>query len=725
MAFKLRMAFTGLCAFVPNEREDAEVKMCVVLPDGNTNVPRVGPDNSSLKRHRGFIQLKVGQIAGIPTPLRSTDADVITYLDRHRITLNCTPAGKRKFPGFYKSSLNQVANLAEMIPGFATPDPAIASDVPPRTVLAQVLLHVGQLLPNLDPLKLGRWVFPRSVAYPGFRGELTSEVALEIEDLEEVELIATSFDDTSKQTTWALKANDGETVEIVIANLCDENPLRWDVARRPRIVPDEDFRWYYTLLPNSLQSRLLGQLSGHPFPIPTPSLEQPNGIGRNCVPGTTAAIRYDLDSHLPGRASRPLKKAKPNRLTALAPQLSAQERDILEMSDQTIGRSSSLRKGWEYLAQVSRAAPSALASRSISRNDFQGEVAFRLVDARGTFTEVELTRLGFTSPGIQTKQGWTGRISLSGTGRGSLVQTGDRLWSLEVPVVARVLYRAVEDEKGFTRVDQGLYLPEFEAFEGTILADLADPDGDGELVATEGSLDLLWKSQGLGWIEGLSIPLNNVPMANLAALSRHAALAAPAAASNGCPGKRRLRLQPHAFHEGDPQDHSGASWDAQLKAAQEVWGGCCLDLVAEPIIVHEMPELRRSSDPSQIRDSIPEDDHQPDLIEVILVDNDLVGDGGGASFSVTTSLARVVMSNQNVGNPTLLAHEIGHVLGGLHPDDQERDGLWVAAAGTILDPSGSSHLPNLHPTNNANNCQNIRNDALIQMGEGCCISIAA
>ena len=726
MAFKLKMVFTGLCAFVPNRRKDAEVKMCVVLPDATTNVPRVAPDGSSLKRHRGFVQLKVGQIAKIPSSLRSSDADVITYLDRHRVTLNCAPAARRGIDPFDEGDLEQVASLESMIPGFATPDPAVVTgDIPPRTVLAQVLLHIGKLIPN--PEKVGQWVFPRSVAFPGFQGPLTSEVALEVPNLEEVELITTSFD-TGEQTTWELKAEDGGTVEIVIANLCDENPLRWETVPRPPMIPDEDFRWYYTLLPNSLQNRLLTQLSGHSFPIPIPSLEHPNGIGRNCVPGTTAAISYNLDSRLPGRQALRTEIGREPRVgTSTAEHDLALVLASLEMNDQTTGRSSSLKKGWEYLAQIGPAAPSALSARTAGRSSFQGEVSFRIVDTRGTFTEVELTRLGFTSPGREVaEKGWTGRISISGTGRGSLVKTGDRRWSLDVQVDARVLYRALEESRPFVQLDQGLYMPpELEVFEGIIRADLDDSDGDGELVATAGSFDLRWTSKGLGWIDRLSIPLRNLTMANLEASSRLAAREASAtAAANGCPGLRRLRLQPHAFHEGNPRDHSGTSWEKQLAAAREIWGGCCVNLVSEPIVLHEMPELRRSDQVNQIRGAVAENNSQPDLIEIFLVDNDLVADGGGASFSVTTSLSRIVMSNQNVGNPTLLAHEIGHVLGGLHPGHRQ-EGLWEGDAKSILDPSGSSHLPNPFPRNTANNCRNVRNDALIQTEEGCCISVPA
>jgi len=128
-----------------------------------------------------------------------------------------------------------------------------------------------------------------------------------------------------------------------------------------------------------------------------------------------------------------------------------------------------------------------------------------------------------------------------------------------------------------------------------------------------------------------------------------------------------------------------------------------------------------SKDVVLLRGVIPEDDAEPDVVEVILVNNDLAAEGGGASFSCTTALARIVMSNGNNGNPNLLAHEIGHVLGGLHPGDSQEEGFWVPEVGTVLDPSRSSHVPNPE-RNPASSRRQVRCAALTSTGEECCIS---
>lgn len=700
MAFTLKVVFTGICAFVQNEREDADVKMCVVLPDGT---PRAGADGSSLKRHRGFIQLKVGQIIDVPASLKGRDADVIWYLDHHRLTFDCAPG---RTANLAMRDLSRIASLEHMVPGFAAPAPAITQADPPQTVLAQVLLHVGRLRPNLERGRLGRWAFQRSISFPSFEGDLTSEVVLEVPDLETVELTATPFAG-GEPTTWKLKGDDAGEVVVVIANLCDENPLRWDVPE-PRMEPDEDFRWYYTLLSNSLQSELLRRLNGLAFPIPVPSLAVPNGEGRNCVPARTAAASYNLDSFLPGRKGR----------SDLEP---VQPETLMDEPALTVGGSSVVRRGSEYVAQIGpQASPAALTSRGRSRSDLQGEIGFRIVDVRGTYTEVELTRLSLFSSGITTQKGKTGKISVSGlSGRGSLVRTGDQRWSLEARVTAQVLYRAVEKEKGFREVVKGLYMPDFETFEGVVRADLADPEGDGEMITTAGALDLRWVAGGLNWVERLSIPLRNVVLSNWSAKS---STLAAADASKECPGTRRMRVQPYAFRNGNQQAHSGTSWDRQLQAAQKVWGGCCIQLDAQPLILLDRPGLQTSGDVNEIRGSVAEDDEQPDVIEIFLVDNALASQGGGATFSSTTSLARVVISNDNAGNLNLLAHELGHVFGGLHPQDPPQIGFWVADAGTVLHPSGSSNSEN-PSLNSRGNCRRIRNAALVSTGAGCCISV--
>src|SRR6185369_14133498 len=101
--------------------------------------------------------------------------------------------------------------------------------------------------------------------------------------------------------------------------------------------------------------------------------------------------------------------------------------------------------------------------------------------------------------------------------------------------------------------------------------------------------------------------------------------------------------------------------------------------------------LRKSQDPIEIQRAF--DDPAPDVIEVFLVDSELPN-GGGTTFNTGSSLAKVVITERSTGNPNLLAHEIGHVLGGLHPNSPPDPPNWIADEDTVLEPSGSPGQPN-------------------------------
>jgi hypothetical protein len=81
-------------------------------------------------------------------------------------------------------------------------------------------------------------------------------------------------------------------------------------------------------------------------------------------------------------------------------------------------------------------------------------------------------------------------------------------------------------------------------------------------------------------------------------------------------------------------------------------------------------------------------------IEVFVVDNDIAHQGGAATGNLGTANAKTVISDRGTSN-TLLAHELGHVLGLNHPGTgTPTDG----EANTIMQPTGSHSAAN--PTRN-------------------------
>lgn len=302
MAFKLRIVFTGLCAFVRNTDETKRARMCIVLPDGRGREVtrfRESADSQPLRRHFGFLQFKIHQLAALADSQEflSKDTDAIWYLDHHRVTFLTTPADRRRQPfPFVDTGINRIAKLDMIVPKHSEIDPQALEDHPPATILAQVLLHEGVLSHN--PL-VHQWVFPPTLAGRVLNPFLSHEVILEVPDLEQVDVIATPFNG-GEPARWSFFGRDNEDVTLTLANLCDDNPLRWE-TNGTRVV-DDDFRWYYRLLSAEAQQDLSAQLRGLPFPVPYPipeEIEEPNGQAINCIPAQMTSAAFNLDRHLP------------------------------------------------------------------------------------------------------------------------------------------------------------------------------------------------------------------------------------------------------------------------------------------------------------------------------------------------------------------------------------------------------------------------------------------
>ncbi|HEV2843378.1 MAG TPA: hypothetical protein VG477_00915, partial [Thermoanaerobaculia bacterium] len=219
-------------------------------------------------------------------------------LDRHRITFYAVPADHRREPfPLVDTGINRIAKLDWIVPNHSDVDPGVLSEHPPETVLAQILLHEGILSHNPDTV---RWVFPPTLSGRVLDPALSHEIILKIPDLEQVDVIATPFDG-GPSVRWTFDRTQNEDMSITFANLCDNNPLRWETEEVERTV-DEDFRWYYRLLSDSAQEALSQELKGLPFPVPQPipgAVRSRNGQAINCIPAQVASARFDLDRSLP------------------------------------------------------------------------------------------------------------------------------------------------------------------------------------------------------------------------------------------------------------------------------------------------------------------------------------------------------------------------------------------------------------------------------------------
>lgn len=186
-------------------------------------------------------------------------------------------------------------------------------------------------------------------------------------------------------------------------------------------------------------------------------------------------------------------------------------------------------------------------------------------------------------------------------------------------------------------------------------------------------------------------------------LNRRATIAADLTEPPPCanPGVlRTLDLQP-VFLRTDPTDPSptGATWTARLTASNQIWGKLGVSFVELSPLTIDTPLKTAggsNADIAAIRAL-----RRAAGVEIFLVDNDMTASGGAATgFDPATNTGcgpdgNVVMSDRGTSN-TLLAHELGHVLGLDHPTDLPP--LNPGDPNTILEPSGSNSIPN--PTRN-------------------------
>lgn len=148
---------------------------------------------------------------------------------------------------------------------------------------------------------------------------------------------------------------------------------------------------------------------------------------------------------------------------------------------------------------------------------------------------------------------------------------------------------------------------------------------------------------------------------------------------------RNVELQPVFFKCGNRDaDPTGSTFYTQLSKANEIWSKLGVTFTTKsPVILDDCTNKTNGTtlaDRNTIRAL-----RSGTGIEVYFVDNDLAGVGGGATIATGAS-SNVIVSDFGT-SVTLLAHELGHVLGLGHPPGS-------ADAGTIMQPSGSHSSPN-------------------------------
>lgn len=338
--------------------------------------------------------------------------------------------------------------------------------------------------------------------------------------------------------------------------------------------------------------------------------------------------------------------------------------------------------------------------------------AYMLVTEEGGLL-LRMDRFETVCPGLTAGPGGrpTGKLSISGLAAETRLQLHGNGARLEIGLQALVYYGAIGRELGYIEQGQTLY-PRFEQFGGRLVAQL-ELEGGNILLSGRASFD--YESGGLGWIRHVAVTLPRVLLLPFA----------PGPAPPGCPEerwrvRRKLKIRPVGFasFEDDP-DHTGKVLDKQIRDARAVWGKCCVELELLDLVVHVDPARKISGDPEFVAGA--PDDLDPNVVEWLFVTDPLTGHNGARTVPIGTSASKVVMTEENKRIDNLLAHELGHVLRGDHPNTNVQPPFWAGDPGTVLRPI-SNQFPIIPSKNTLFNCLRADSPLIISSPrEGCCL----
>jgi len=302
MAFNVRVIFSGLCAYVPNRElgvlEAPPTKMMVLMVDARESRKALDEKNL-LQPHFPIIFLRGHQVAGVKgLPPRT---NLGWRIDRKQVEI----AIPEKALGANKFSVLQSlrdedglpsddrdfsfgADLRTIVPGFAEIDRDVFEGRRSRgLVAARVLLDKGKF----STFDLGDSNFQ----FPGtefIERRLSNRTLLELQDLDELTIIATDLDDRTREEV-SLRPSARETVDIFVGNFCagcmpmllhvDEETAK---QNQHEIVADDDFRWFYELIKDR------EALKGQDLPIPTPAEDGRGNDAAKCMQVTFAPVDF-------------------------------------------------------------------------------------------------------------------------------------------------------------------------------------------------------------------------------------------------------------------------------------------------------------------------------------------------------------------------------------------------------------------------------------------------
>ena len=352
-----------------------------------------------------------------------------------------------------------------------------------------------------------------------------------------------------------------------------------------------------------------------------------------------------------------------------------------------------------------------------------GELMLVAKQAAKGRVEIEIKNFGLISSGNKIGVASTGTISLMGhKGHGFASLEDNNIISLKATMPAALLYERLVQEIKPEKTDYDEIMTPPEYFDGVLNCNfMLKGKGNNTKINLENSEAIFtFRSGGLGLIRSIKFTLEK------AEVTQRYKNNDQIDANNECPTghsifKKRLQCQPVVFRSSNSDTNpTGSSSVLQFSEANSIWGKCCVEFQVLPAEIITNATVKISSDLDLIFNSFPLSN--PNVIEVYFVDNDLAFYGGGATQNGGSGLAKVVITDSNSGNPHLLAHELGHVLGGKHPGVVPMAPRWEGDSGTVLASSSSAAIPN-PDKNTYHNCISVSNPAIQTLPDLlCCLT---
>lgn len=296
--FDVVIEFLGIFAVVPNSSKAKKFKkLALVVPmtdAKDVKCKAVAQDGKTLYRHRWFVEFNASQLVGTPADVPTTALGYLPVSEPggfRRLTFSA--GGASPISGV--KALDYLCNFTELAPKFADlPSKYLKWPKGKPVVAGQVMFDIGELLmPN--EIDRPQWIFPGTLRSDGSWDQPVSHrLRVRLCQVEDFEILIRSRKkgkDPARQSLKLQGTLERPEVKVVIGNLCDVNPLRWETAADPRL--DDDFRWYYQVC--SKKDEVADYLRGLNLPIPHPVSGEGNAIGQNCLSAKFKDQNFTLD----------------------------------------------------------------------------------------------------------------------------------------------------------------------------------------------------------------------------------------------------------------------------------------------------------------------------------------------------------------------------------------------------------------------------------------------